>query len=136
MRITPRIIAETVFHLYRAAGSDEDRRLAVRAVAGLIARKDLEHLLPKTLVELDRLEKKTAGIVAAEAVTAFPLGAAEHGEIKKFIAGALKIEAEKLEMTFGEDKSILGGFIIKTEDVLIDRSINQKLDKLKEKISG
>ncbi|MBI5742456.1 MAG: F0F1 ATP synthase subunit delta [Candidatus Niyogibacteria bacterium] len=136
MKITPKTIAETVFHLYRAAENDEARRLAVRAIAGLIVRKNLEHLLPRVGAELERLENKAAGIVEAEAVTAFPVSDSEHHKIKKFLAEELKIEAEKLMLAFREDKDILGGFIVKTEEALIDRSINQRLDKLKEKILG
>jgi F-type H+-transporting ATPase subunit delta len=134
MKITPKTIAETVFHLYRSATGAEEQRLAARAVAGFIVRKNLEHLLPKVGAELERLENKVAGIVEAEAVTAFPVSDSEHGKIKKFLAAELKIGAEKLALAFREDKDILGGFTVRTEELLIDRSINTRLYQLKEKL--
>lgn len=67
------------------------------------------------------------GSVEATVVTAVALDAAELGEIKTKLEGMLK---KKVVLATAIDKTILGGFVIKIDNSLIDMSLRTKLDNM------
>ncbi len=93
--------------------------------------KNATFLVNPILAKFKEFEDKKNGVKRAKSITAYQL---ENNEITKIndklgdMVGA-KIESENIV-----DKSILGGFIAKFDDQMLDMSINGKLNKLKESI--
>lgn len=67
------------------------------------------------------------GIVEATVVTTVALDAAELDQIKAKLEGMLK---KKVVLATAIDKTILGGFVIKIDNSLIDMSLRTKLDNM------
>lgn len=67
------------------------------------------------------------GFVEATVVTTVALDAAELDQIKANLEGKLK---KKVVLATAIDKTILGGFVIKIDNSLIDMSLRTKLDNM------
>ncbi|MBC7661786.1 MAG: ATP synthase F1 subunit delta [Chitinophagaceae bacterium] len=70
---------------------------------------------------------ESQGQVEATAITAVQLDAGELDQIKAKLEGMLN---KKVLLTTQIDKSILGGFVIKIDNNLIDMSLRTKLDNM------
>jgi F-type H+-transporting ATPase subunit delta len=71
------------------------------------------------------------GVERAEVTTAFPLGAKEEERISRRLGGIID---HKVVMESHLDPSIIGGFIARMGDMLIDGSIRQRLESLKKSL--
>ena len=79
--------------------------------------------------ELLFLLDKRQGLIRAKITTAAPLNKTEQEELEKILKNYFKRE---VSFSFSEDKNILGGIIIKIEDLCIDGSILNRLKDLKQ----
>jgi len=87
----------------------------------------LEEVIERFMMRL--LEHK--GIIKGEIISTFPLDSDHVGAIKKRVAD-LTGKTVQLEQTL--DKNLLGGFIVKVKDTIIDLSVKGQLEKLREKL--
>ncbi len=83
--------------------------------------------------EYDHLVDDYHGIKRAEVTTVIPL---DDSEKKKLGQRLEAIIGSKVNMEFTIDHSILGGFIIRVNGMLIDGSVRNKLELLKKNIVG
>lgn len=79
--------------------------------------------------QLLSLLDKRQGLVRAQITTAAALNTQEQAQVKKALKAYFNSE---LNLSFSQDKAILGGMIIKQEDLCIDGSILGRLENLKQ----
>jgi F-type H+-transporting ATPase subunit delta len=75
-----------------------------------------------------RLTDEISNITRAEVITAKPLKKATLDRLVKVLE---KITAKQVEIEIEEDKSILGGLIVKTGDLVLDGSVKAQLEGLR-----
>lgn len=123
--------AETFAKILYIATRNEDeqeKERIVRKLTEFLKKKRKLHLLPRILESYERYLKRKKGIL----VFAREL----DKEILKKTRDAFKNVLQETEATeIKIDKNIIGGFIIKTENFLIDASIKGFLQKIKTKFS-
>ena len=82
--------------------------------------------------EYDRLLNEHYGIENAEVTTAIPLNDAEKERLGHHLEA---IVGKKVSINIQVDPDILGGFIARIDDSLIDGSIRHKLEMLKKRLA-
>jgi F-type H+-transporting ATPase subunit delta len=82
--------------------------------------------------EYDRLLNEHYGIKSAEVTTAIPL---DNVEKEKLSQNLEKLIGKKVSMQVQVDPDILGGFIARIDDSLIDGSIRSRLEMLKQRLA-
>ena len=113
--------------------------------AKLGLRKELRNLLA-VLIDNDRighvvevaaayrkLLQEQLGIRQAEIVTARELGAQEREALTAEVA---KLAGAKIEASFKQDASILGGTVVRIGSTVYDGSVRGRLDRLKEALTA
>jgi len=88
-----------------------------------------EHYLKEIFLEYLKLYKTSLGIIEAEIITAVEL---DDDFLAKFSSVVKKLSGfEQSELTNKVDEHIIGGFILKFEDKILDASVSEKLRQLK-----
>lgn len=105
----------------------KDLEEAVQKFIDMVAQNHAEKRLPEILQEFEAYSKKMDGYVELEIISAFPL----TSELKKNVN---EIFGGKTEMKVVEDKSLIGGVVIKTENKIFDASVKTQLQKMKDQI--
>jgi F-type H+-transporting ATPase subunit delta len=82
--------------------------------------------------EYDRLLNEHYGIKSAEVTTAIPL---DNVEKEKLSQNLETLIGKKVSMQVQVDPDILGGFIARIDDSLIDGSIRSRLEMLKQRLA-
>jgi F-type H+-transporting ATPase subunit delta len=123
-RKTATLYAEALFEVTENVTDQERLKLIIADFFKMIVRHQREQDAVEIITEFEHLQKKNAGIIEAEITTAFALS----DEVKIDIAKNL---GEKVEITGRVDASILGGIIVKTNDLILDGSLKTQLTKLK-----
>ena len=83
------------------------------------------------LQKFNTLLDKSRGIRRAEIISAFPLSNLEISNINQMLNGIVDAEVHSQNIV---DRSILGGFIAKFDDQMLDMSFRGKLNQMKQKI--
>jgi F-type H+-transporting ATPase subunit delta len=97
----------------------------------LLARKKRLAILADAIEAFNSMMLKYRNTVEAELVSAVELSVEQAGKIQE---GIESITGKKLRLEKRLDPDIIGGFIVKFEDVVIDNSIRYQLAKLHEKL--
>lgn len=88
--------------------------------------------LPEILKEYIRLFKLSKGIIEAQIITAVPL---EESYLANFDEAVKKLSGyPHVELNNKVDKSLIGGFILRFEDKLLDTSVASKFNQMKMQI--
>ena len=97
----------------------------------ILIEKNSTFLVDRILTKFKELVDEKNGVKRAKIITAYQLKNNEIVTINDKLGSMVgaKIESENIV-----DKSILGGFIAKFDDQMLDMSLNGKLNKLKESI--
>lgn len=95
---------------------------------GLLARNRRADALPAAIAAFARLHDRHRGVVAAEVVSAVPLGADQLEGVRKALRQALGKDPELVSRV---DPAILGGLKVRVGSRLFDASLKSKLDSLK-----
>jgi len=103
---------------------EKDLTEYINVFVNLLKKEQKIKHIDKIIKEFVDLSKKEQGIEKIEIITASKVS----GEIVKKIE---KIFGDKTESTEKLDKNILGGFIIKTENKILDASLKTQLKQLK-----
>jgi F-type H+-transporting ATPase subunit delta len=82
--------------------------------------------------EYERLLNDHYGIKSAEVTTAIALDATESERLGNYLEAIVR---KKIRINSQIDPDILGGFIARIDDSLIDGSIRNKLDMLKKSLA-
>ena len=126
---TPEIRLEEKVQLIRTALAGQSPLLQ-NLVALLTSRQHLR-LAPAILEEYQRLANTALGVEVAQVVTAVPL---EPEERAKLIARLSQMAERQVRIQSQVDPSILGGFIVRMGDRLIDGSTRTRLQALRRRL--
>ena len=77
--------------------------------------------------------KKHNGVTETILTTAIKVDDKVKKQVSDLISGAFSTKVELQEVV---DKSIIGGFVLKIEDNLIDASVKSKLRKIEKELKG
>lgn len=132
--ISPVTVATTLYKIYSAAKDEWERELAVKTVANFLRSKGALQLAPRVYKEIERVARRAVGIVDAEVITAQKLSDRDMEAAKDKAAKILGKTGKGIEVSFRVDSNILGGMIVRTEEVLIDRSVGGRLKMLEQKL--
>lgn len=77
-----------------------------------------------------KLKKEREGVVDVTVKTSVELNDSEKANMKSKIEAYTKLKGD---LTFEIDKSIIGGFVAKIDDTILDASIKRQLEILKDK---
>ena len=102
------------------------------AMFTLITDKQREAFLVSMAHEFAAQYRANKGIDLAEVTTAYPL---QEDQRQQFINLVIQKTGRKVELTEKVNPAILGGYILKIEDKMIDESIQNKLTRLKSKLN-
>jgi F-type H+-transporting ATPase subunit delta len=97
----------------------------------LVARNRL-HLVESLAVEYKRLMNAYGGMELAEVTTAIPISDQEGESVGKGLAA---LSGKKVTLELGVDPEILGGFVARLGDKLIDASARTRLQELRKSIA-
>ncbi len=90
-------------------------------------------LLPEIFTEFVRFKDQHERSVKVEVASAFPLSESQELQIKQALT---KRFSKDILLTTRVDQSILGGAIIRADDLVIDGSVQGRLEKLREHLKG
>lgn len=98
-----------------------------RNFVGLLAENRRLGLLPEIVVDFERLRAEAENTIEVELRAALPVAAAEQ----KLIGEALhKKLGRKITLKYMQDKTLIGGAVIRAGDLVIDGSVREKLGRL------
>jgi F-type H+-transporting ATPase subunit delta len=99
----------------------------------IMAQKRMLASIDALAAEYARLVDARRGILHADVITATPLDEGQKTEIKGKLA---EITGQQINISTSVDPSIMGGFIAKVGNKLIDASTHSRLVRMKKNISG
>ena len=110
---------------------DQFEKLSMMFVE-LIAKNGREAMLPEIADAFDTLLKAHLGIIPVTLISARPLDAS----VKDTILNKIQAQAKgKLEVTEEIDESLIGGFVVRLDDKMIDASVASQLGQLKQRLT-
>ena len=83
------------------------------------------------VAEFATVSDEQEGLAEAEITSAFPLNAADKAELEAQVA---KLAGGRVRATYSEDKSLLGGAVVKIGSTVYDGSIRAQLQELKQRL--
>jgi F-type H+-transporting ATPase subunit delta len=119
----------TVFH--NIAGKNVDK--LTLSFLDLVVKSGRETFLPAMARVFIHETKLHNGITETTLTTAVKVDDKAKKQISDLIAGTFTTKVELQEVV---DKNIIGGFILKIEDNLIDASVKSKLRKIEKELKG
>ncbi len=99
----------------------------------LVVKKGRAAHLPGMLEELKELDRKASGRAVAHVVTATEVSGETADSIRKRMAELLKLE---LEVEAKQDPEILGGFVARVGDHMLDASLKTRLEALRRQLKA
>lgn len=97
----------------------------------LLCQKKRANLLPEIIERFEDLVLDFKGIVRGELVSTIKLGSEQIQRITNKIS---EITGKSIQLQERIDETLVGGFVVKFKDTVIDLSINGQLEKLREKL--
>jgi F-type H+-transporting ATPase subunit delta len=105
----------------------------VRNFIAVIIQHDRLHLLDEILAEYRKEVNRRLGVSEVQVTTARPLEADERQDIERKVAA---LTGTQVQATYHEDKSLLGGVIVRVGSTVYDGSVKGRLDQLKEQLAS
>lgn len=97
----------------------------------LLVKKNRLNILNACIAEFERLIDLKSGIVHAEVTGSVQMTDSQLASIKSNLEGQLKLT---VNLSSKIDESILGGYVVRVNDTMIDHSIKNQLAKLKDSL--
>jgi F-type H+-transporting ATPase subunit delta len=104
-----------------------------RNLLKLLAENDRLAALPEIAAQFDALKAQAENKVKVTLVSASPVDAALAEQVTKSLTQRL---GRAVELTLTVDASLLGGAIIRADDMVIDGSVRTRLQRLTESLVG
>jgi F-type H+-transporting ATPase subunit delta len=104
-----------------------------RNLVKLLAENDRLTALPEIAAQFDALKAQAENMVKVTLVSASPVDAALAEQVTKALTRRL---GRAVELTLEVDASLLGGAIIRADDMVIDGSVRTRLQRLTESLVG
>ena len=101
--------------------------LAVANLLSIMADNGRLSLLPEVAMLFDQLKQAVESTVAVHVTSAYPLSDAETQQLADTMQKKL---ARSITLTSETDPSLLGGALIRADDLVIDGSVRGRLNKL------
>ena len=95
----------------------------------LLIRNGREQLLPEVVGFFEQILDDHRGIIRGEVQSVVPLTEAQLNELKNKLN---KMTGKNVILTQTKDKKLLGGFVVKINDRVIDASLRNQLSKMSE----
>ena len=105
----------------------------VLSLLKLLCERNRIELLPLCIENYEKLYNQIKRVIVANVTSAVPLTCEEQAGIK---SGLERKTGHRVELVCSVDESILGGVIIKTEDVILNGSLRRRIREVKEVISS
>ena len=103
----------------------------VRNFIAVLIQNDRLNLLDEILEEYRKEVNRRLGISEVQVTSARPLEADERRGIEQKVAA---ITGTQVQATYHEDKSLLGGVVVRVGSTVYDGSVRGRLDRLKEQL--
>jgi F-type H+-transporting ATPase subunit delta len=132
MKITANQYAVTLLELTEGKSQEEIDKV-VFSLVEVVRRNRQSKLFPRILESFNVIYNKKNKIVEAEVLSSKKISDAEEKEVGEYIKK--KYGVETVTLTSKIDKSILGGFVIKVGDEILDASVSGQLKKLTRKLT-
>ncbi|HEV2109916.1 MAG TPA: F0F1 ATP synthase subunit delta [Gammaproteobacteria bacterium] len=124
-RALPAQRAEVLSELAGKSGEKLDQQ--GRNFVGLLAEYRRLQLLPEIAADYELLRAEAENTLEVELCAALPVPAAEQQQIS---AALQKKLGRKITLRYVEDKTLIGGAVIRAGDLVIDGSVREKLGRL------
>jgi F-type H+-transporting ATPase subunit delta len=111
--------------------SDKIEALTLRLLY-LLVKKNRESLLSAVIRNYAQLYRTQQNISRVELTSAAEIQESFNEEVKQIIEKKFNTRAE---ITYKQDKALIGGFIIDIDDKQLDASIQSKLQKIKKRLT-
>jgi F-type H+-transporting ATPase subunit delta len=98
-----------------------------KALLALLAENDRLAVLPEIAAQFDTLKAEAENKVKAKLVSATAVDAAVAARVKQALEKRL---GREVELTLEVDPSLIGGAIVRAEDMVIDGSVRTRLEQL------
>ena len=131
MKITPKQYAQVLYDLVKDADQDQLSVLLGKFVSVLTKNNQVSQL-DKIISYFSQIWNKEKGLTQAEIISANKLDEQITEQLKSFVMA--KSNNKNVEIKQRIKKGIKGGFIIRFDDKIIDSSIKNKLNQLKNQI--
>jgi len=95
----------------------------------LLIQNGREHLLPEVIDFFGEILDNYDGIIRGEVQSVVPLTEVQLDELKSKLN---KMTGKKVILTQTRDKRLIGGFVVKIEDRVIDASLRNQLSRMSE----
>lgn len=129
MKISPRKYAQALAQTLEAA---KDQKIIIANFLTLLQRKKQFRLLPKILHAFEQEWNRRRGIVKMS--INYP--AKFEASLAGFVQGLEQALQKKIHVIARPSSSLIGGFRIRTADMLIDASIEGRLAELSHKLTS
>ncbi len=130
--MNPLLPASQKKSVLRKKAGKEISEIAGRFIDLLVEKKRM-NLLSLIVARFEQAVEESQGALKASVKSAFPLAEAEKKEMEKRLSGYFK---KKIRMDVAIDPELLGGFVIKAGDTVVDNSIRNKLKNLSNMIGS
>lgn len=97
----------------------------------LLIERGREEYIKEILEDYQNLENQKNGVVKVEITTAVELSKDEKESLKEKIDGYTGLKSTAV---YKLDRNLIGGFVVKISDVILDASIKRQLELLKKKL--
>ena len=124
-KAAPAVRAEVLAELAGKAGEKLDQQ--ARNFVGLLAENRRLGLLPEIAEDFERLRAEAENTLEVELVAAMPVPAEEQKRIGDALHQKL---GRKITLKYVEDKTLIGGAVLRAGDLVIDGSVREKLGRL------
>lgn len=133
MKISVKQYAAGLLEALEGKKKDEVKDVLANFIKVLVAHKALSKA-DKIVAEFAKQMDKSQGLLSAEVTTAFELNKEGVKELEDYIKEFTKVE--QVELAEVVDKGLLGGFVLKFEDQILDGSLKKQINDLKLKIKN
>lgn len=130
MASTARTYGQSLYRLTAGLSEKDVKRTIERFVELLASRHELE-LAPNVIDAFEREARKTEGIREVSVSSAEELSHDHKERLEKTFTRTL---GAKIEMRWKTEPDLIGGAVIRFDDILLDASLKGRLDRLKQQL--
>src|SRR3989338_227819 len=137
MKLTPRLYAEALYSAVKTASGKELSMIARRFLL-LLRRRRHWRMLPQIIRQFDQVLEREEGLIAVRVTTARAHGAEEEREWVGTVVRGVKPEKEKrrVELERAVDPALVGGFVIRVKDKVVDGSVHSFVRQLRDRLQS
>lgn len=126
-KISIKQVAEAIYSSAKNKSGAELERALANSVE-FLARKNLISKAPEILSHLEHISDAEQQILRAKVLSKMPLSKTAADKVETLLKSRYKTKKPALE--WKEDKTLIGGIRIETEDEVLDMSLKNKLNQL------